>query len=49
MYFDRNKLKAVANQVIKVNIKKKILELEKPKIISLNSFEFILIRQGPAL
>ena len=48
MYYDRNKLKAVANQVIKVDIKKeKFLELEKPKIISLNSFEYILIRQDP--
>ena len=48
MYYDRNKLKAVANQVIKVDTKKeKFLELEKPKIISLNTFEFILIRQDP--
>ena len=48
MYFGKNKLKAFANQVIKVNLKKeKFLELEKPKIISLNSFEFILIRQDP--
>ena len=48
MYLSKNKLKAFANQVIKVNIKKEeFFELEKPKIINLNSFEFILIRQDP--
>ena len=41
MYLSENKLKAFANQVIKVNIKKEeFFELEKPKIINLNSFEF---------
>lgn len=48
MYFDSNKLKAVANQVLSINIKKeKFLSLKKSCVINLNSFEFILIRQDP--
>ena len=41
-------MKAFANKVIEINIKKdNFLKLEKPKIINLNTFEFILIRQDP--
>ncbi len=48
LYFEDNKLKAFANKVIEINIKKEnFLKLEKPKIINLNTFEFILIRQDP--
>ena len=48
IYLSENKLKAIANKVIKVNIKKeKFLELEPPKVLSLNNFEFLLIRQDP--
>ena len=48
LYFDNNKLKATANQVISINIKnEKFLKLENPNIINLNSFQFILIRQDP--
>ena len=48
LYFDNNKLKAIANQVIEIDIKKeKFLKLEKSHVINLNSFEFILIRQDP--
>ncbi len=48
LYFDNNKLKAIANQVIEINIKKeKFFKLEKSHVINLNSFEFILIRQDP--
>ena len=48
LYFDSNQLKALANKVLSINIKKeKFIKLEKSNIINLNSFEFILIRQDP--
>ena len=48
LYLENNELKAISNQVLSINIKKeKFLTLDKPKIINLNSFEFILIRQDP--
>ena len=48
LYLEKNILKAIANKVLDINIKKeKFLKLEKAKIINLNSFEFILIRQDP--
>ena len=48
LYLENNKLKAISNQVLSINVKKeKFLTLDKPKVINLNSFEFILIRQDP--
>ena len=48
LYFENNKLKAAANQVQNINIKReKFLKLKESCIINLNSFEFILIRQDP--
>ena len=48
LYFEGNKLKAVASQVLSINVKEeKFIKLEKPNTINLNSFEFILIRQDP--
>ena len=48
LYFESNELKAVANKVLSVNIKKKnFLTLDKTHVINLKSFEFVLIRQDP--
>ena len=48
LYFESNELKAVANKVLSINIKKKnFLKLDSPHDINLNSFEFVLIRQDP--
>ncbi len=48
LYIESNELKALANQVLSINIKKeKFLTLNAPKVINLESFAFILIRQDP--
>ncbi len=48
LYFENNELKALANQVLSINIQKeKFLTLGAPNIINLKSFEFVLIRQDP--
>ena len=48
LYFENNELKAIANQVLSINTKKeKFLTLDKPHVINLKSFEFVLIRQDP--
>jgi glutathione synthase len=48
LYFENNELKALANQVLSINIQKeKFLTLGDPAVINLKSFEFVLIRQDP--
>ena len=48
LYFENEELKAMANKVLSINIQKeKFLTLDKPNVISLKSFEFVLIRQDP--
>ncbi len=48
LYFENNELKAIANKVLSINIQKeKFLTLDKPHVINLKSFEFVLIRQDP--
>ena len=48
LYLENNNLKAFAAKVLKVNLnKEKFLSLEKFSPISLNNYDFILIRQDP--
>ncbi len=47
LYFENNELKAIANKVLSINIKRKFLTLDTPHVINLKSFEFVLIRQDP--
>ena len=48
LYFENNELKALANQVISINIQKeKFLTLDTVHVINLKNFEFVLIRQDP--
>ena len=48
LYFMNNELKAISNQVLSINIKEEnFLTLDKPHVINLKSFDFILIRQDP--
>ena len=48
LYFENNELKAIANKVLSINIQKEnFLTLDKPYVINLKSFEFVLIRQDP--
>ena len=48
LYFENNELKAIAKQVLSINMKKeKFLTLNAPQVINLKSFEFVLIRQDP--
>jgi glutathione synthase len=48
LYLENNELKALANQVLSINIRKeKFLILDVPRVITLKSFEFVLIRQDP--
>ena len=48
LYFENNELKAIANKVLSINIlKENFLTLDKPYVINLKSFEFVLIRQDP--
>ncbi len=48
LYFENNELKAIANEVLSINIEKEnFLTLDTPYVINLQSFEFVLIRQDP--
>ena len=48
LYFENNELKATANKVLSINIQKEnFLTLDKPYVINLKGFEFVLIRQDP--
>lgn len=48
LYFENNELKAIANKVLSINIKKEnFLTLDTLCVINLKSFEFVLIRQDP--
>jgi glutathione synthase len=48
LYFENNELKAIANQVLSINVKKeKFLTLDAPNEINLKNFDFVLIRQDP--
>ena len=48
LYFENNALKAIANKVLSINIKKeKFLTLDVAHEIKLKSFEFVLVRQDP--
>ena len=48
LYLENNELKAIANKVFSINIKKeKFLTLDMAHVINLKSFDFILIRQDP--
>ena len=48
LYLENNNLKAFAAKVLKVNLnREKFLSLEKFSPISLNNYDFVLIRQDP--
>jgi len=48
LYLENNELKTIANKVLSINIQKEnFLTLDKPYVINLKSFEFVLIRQDP--
>ena len=48
LYFENNELKAIANQVLSINLEKEnFLTLDAPHEINLKNFEFVLIRQDP--
>ena len=48
LYFEDNELKAMANKVLSINVQKdKFLTLDIPHVISLKSFDFVLVRQDP--
>ena len=48
LYLENNELKAIANKVLSVDIKKeKFLALDAAHEIKLKSFEFVLVRQDP--
>ena len=48
LYLENNEIKAIANQVLSINIQKeKFLKLDTPNVINLKNFEFVLIRQDP--
>ena len=48
LYLENNELKAIANKVLSIDIKKeKFLTLDSAHKIKLKSFEFVLVRQDP--
>ena len=48
LYLENNKLKAIANKVLSINVQKeKFLTLDVAHVINLKSFDFVLIRQDP--
>ena len=48
LYLENNELKAIANKVLSIDIKKeKFLTLDAAHEIKLKSFEFVLVRQDP--